>query len=130
MAAIRDILEFLRLNKFIIIALLLLPSSLYGSEWSKADTVLQSAFVCIALIDWGQTLEIVDNENYYETNTILGEHPGRSDVNIYFASFIVLHSVGSYIIPSEYRKYWQSFWIGFGLNNIRHNNAIGIKLNF
>jgi len=109
---------------------LIVPSLSIAADWTTQDTILQSSFVCIALIDWGQTLEIVDNENYYETNTILGEHPGRSYVNIYFASFIVLHSVGSYIIPSEYRKYWQSFWIGFGLNNIRHNNAIGIKLNF
>ncbi len=51
------------------------------TEVDKANIVL---FNVLQGIDMLQTLEIANNDNYYEKNPILGKHPSETAVVTYF----------------------------------------------
>ena len=38
---------------------------------------------------WGQALDLIERPGYFEKNPLLGEHPSRAAVNMYFASIAV-----------------------------------------
>ena len=99
-------------------------------KWTKKQIILQGTATALSVIDWGQTLDIVDRPEYYEINPIIGKHPSRADVNRYFACSVILKVLITHILPSEYRKYWLGGNIlisGYFVNN---NYQIGLRVNY
>ena len=86
-------------------------------EWILMDTIMESTFCTLILVDWKQTdwamqqretrisQEYPHHEyegyKYKETNLILGEHPSRKKIAIYNISWLVAHPV---IFP-EYKLF-------------------------
>ena len=111
-----------------ILIILLLP---FLVAWTQEDTKYQTAFIMTALVDWGQTLYIAGNpDEYEENNRILGSHPSRDKVNLYFPIAIGLHTAVAVALPKDYRRVWQLIWIGIETGMIVHNTSIGIKVDF
>jgi hypothetical protein len=86
--------------------------SLAADIWSKQDKTLQATYLTLKFIDWRQTRTIAKNpDDYYEMNPILGKHPSTTEVDIFFASTAILHSIVTHYLPSKYRPWWQGITI-------------------
>ena len=95
------------------------------------DILLESIFITLCLVDWGQTLNIADNPHlYYERNPLLGQHPSRGKVNTYFAIAIPLHIGVTYALPKKWRSFWLKGSIGVEVLCVGNNFVLGINTAF
>lgn len=100
------------MKTFIIVLCLFTVCSCAHQPWNKRDIALGVAAVGITAMDWSQTLQIADNPDFRkELNPILGPHPSRGDVNLYFASTLAIGWAVCQIFP-ELRPYVIGGWIG------------------
>lgn len=113
----------------VLIGLLMLPSVCLAS-WSTADTQRQIAYGLLHTMDWMQTHEVSRNPDYRELNPILGPNPSEGRINTYFAATLVGHTVISYYLPDNYRRWWQFITIGFEAGVVGRNASMGIKIRF
>lgn len=100
--------------------------------WTKADTAREAAYLALHGVDWGQTLYIADHPGeYHERNRLMfSEHPSRGEVNLKFAVGAVLHPLVSYLLPDEYRPWWQYGTIGLEAACVGNNISLGIGMGF
>ena len=112
----------------LIILCLLIP--LMGFTWDKEDTVLQATVVSLLLMDMTQTLYVSGHDEYCELNPLLGERPSRDKVYGYFLGGIVAHTVISYLLPKEYRKWWQGAFILVESGMVLRNSSLGIGFSY
>jgi|GEM_PF-1773463 len=68
--------------------------------------------------------------DYRETNIILGKYPSRDQVNLYFATSIILNKLISDHLDHKWRKAFLMSNISVDLYITRHNSNIGLKLRF
>jgi hypothetical protein len=82
--------------------------------------------------EWAQTrdLESRYNEGYWETSPFLGKRPSRTEIDRHFFMVGVGSAAFAYILPSKLREYFQLIYIGYEINMVRHNHAIGLRVNF
>lgn len=117
--------------KRLVIVLVILFCGCAGNPWRQEDTLRQTAFVGITTIDWMQTRQIADNPNkFYETNPILGRHPSKNEINLYFAGSVLAHTAIAAALPHGWRDWWQSLAIGLETGVVAHNASIGIRVGF
>lgn len=122
------------------ISLLLLltkPGAVFCGErhaWTTSDTLLQSTFIGLTIIDWKQTREFTGNRHkypdMYETNPLMGPHPSARKVNIIMATSIIAHTVTAVLLSKPYRTYWQGLWIAVEIRCIYANYRAGISIHF
>lgn len=99
--------------------------------WSKQDIALQTLYTGLHIIDWGNTLYIADNPyKFYETNPILGNHPSRGNVNLYFAGTLAASFLVTHILPKEYRPYFQTIIISLETAVMASNHSLGVGMRF
>ena len=108
------------------------PSNSFAfDEWSKRDYALQTTWIAIDIIDWGQTRHIAKNpQQFHENNPTLGGHPSVGQVDAFFISGIVLNTAITHILPSAWRPYWQAVSIGFSSVFVVNNYRLGLKIDF
>jgi hypothetical protein len=113
------------------VALVIFPSQSFAfGSWNQETTARELCFLFTLSKDWQQTLDIADNpDRYSETNRILGPHPDKKDVNLYFAGCAMAHALVSYMLPPRYSKIWQATWIGIQSSVTEHNNDNGLNQN-
>lgn len=100
----------------------------HHDPWTRQDAVRHAALTGLMIIDWQQTREISKKPNEYrESNPILGEHPSRGEVNLYFATMWIVKSVIAGRLPSRWRDDWLWFCIGESAAMVGHNYSIGLK---
>lgn len=100
-------------------------------DWSKRDILLQATYTTLHVIDWGQTRYIASNpDKYYEKNPLLGRHPDKDTVDIYFVGTLIAHTAITHILPSKYRPWWQVITIGVEATMVGLNYNLGIKTDF
>ena len=97
------------------------------TEVDKANIVL---FNILQGIDMLQTLEIANNDAYYETNPILGKHPSETAVVTYFIARGFAHYHVTKMIPQKYRNIWHGYNVIYNYDVIRDNHELGIRINF
>jgi len=114
--------------KTLVVILLLLPLTAFA--WDKEDTALQATVVATMLVDMAQTLYISGHDEYSELNPLLGERPSRDRVYGYFLGGIVAHTVVSYLLPKEYRKWWQGAFIVIESGMVIRNSSLGIGFSY
>jgi hypothetical protein len=112
----------------IILSFILVPSICLA--WDKEDTALQVTVVSLLLSDMSQTLYISSHDEYCELNSLLGERPSRDKVYGYFLGAIVAHTVVSYLLPKEYRKWWQGAFILVESGVVLRNSILGIGFSY
>ena len=97
------------------------------TEVDKANIVL---FNVLQGIDMLQTLEIANNDKYYETNKILGKHPSEAEVVTYFIARGLVHYQATRMIPQRYRNFFHGYNVVYNYNVIRDNHQLGIRIDF
>ena len=97
------------------------------TEVDKANIVL---FNVLQGIDMLQTLEIANNDKYYETNKILGKHPSEAEVVTYFIARGFAHYQATRMIPQRYRNFFHGYNVVYNYNVIRDNHQLGIRIDF
>ena len=97
------------------------------TEVDKANVVL---FNVLQGIDMLQTLEIANNDNYYEKNKILGKHPSETRVVTYFVARGFAHFHATKMIPQKYRRFWHAYNLVYNYDVIRDNHELGIRIDF
>lgn len=99
--------------------------------WTRDQKIMQGTASLLNIIDWGQTLDIVDKpDQYYETNPYLGDHPSRGKVNRYFACSMAAKILTTHLLPSNLRKYWLGSNIMVSGYYVNNNYHIGLRVNF
>ena len=102
----------------------------YQEPLTEADKKGIIAFNVLQGIDMLQTLEIANNDNYYEKNKILGRHPSEFQVVTYFIARGFAHYEVTKMIPQKYRSIWHGYNIIYNYDVIRDNHEIGIRIGF
>ncbi len=116
-----------------IIFIITLFSTIANAEdkWTKTNISLEIAYQGLHLIDFSQTLQIVDNpDRYWERNPLLGEHSSRERVCLYFMGVAFGHLLISHFLKEPYRTAWQSMTIVIVLPVIAGNFNIGLGFKF
>jgi hypothetical protein len=93
--------------------------------WTTADTVYQSAFLALMVVDWRQTLRATEGGPFYETNPLLPDRPARFAVHSTFFTVACLHALVSLALPPKPRRIWQAVSIGFEASSVAHNFSVG-----
>ena len=81
----------------------------YKEDLTEVDKANIVVFNVLQGIDMLQTLEIANNDNYYEKNKILGKHPSESQVITYFIARGFAHYHVTKMIPQKYRNIWHGY---------------------
>ena len=97
------------------------------TEVDKANIVL---FNVLQGIDMLQTLEIANNDDYYETNKVLGKHPSEAHVVAYFVARGIAHYHLTNIVPAKYRNFFHGYNVIYNYNTIKDNHELGIRIDF
>ena len=97
------------------------------TEVDKANIVL---FNVMQGIDMLQTLEIANNDAYYEKNKILGKHPSETQVVTSFIARGFAHYHATKMIPAKYRNIWHGYNVVYNYDVIRDNHKLGIRIDF
>ena len=105
-------------------------SKYYKEPLTETDKKGIIAFNILQTIDMLQTLEIANNDNYYEKNKILGKHPNEFQVITYFIARGFAHYEATTMIPEKYRAIWHTYNIVYNYDVIRDNHNIGIRIGF
>ena len=79
----------------------------YKEDLTQVDKANIVLFNVLQSIDMLQTLEIANNDAYYEKNPILGKHPSETAVVTYFIARGFAHYHATKMIPLKYRNIWQ-----------------------
>jgi hypothetical protein len=119
--------------KTLIATLLFIPAFACAAEWTEADSVRESTYLALHLIDWGQTRNIVhrESEDYYEkVNPILGRHPSIGRVNTYMTVSAVTHVGIAYFLPRQWRDVFQYTTMGYKAGLVIGNDRIGLRVDF
>ncbi len=123
--------------KIILILILLLGKAhaidlkkYYKEPLSDNDKKGIIAFNTLQFADMLQTLEIANNDAYYEKNKIMGRHPSEAQVITYFIARGFAHYHATKILPAKYRPLWHTYNVVYNYNVIKNNHEIGIKVNF
>lgn len=118
------------------IVLLLIVAALYScnshaDDWTMGDTVRQSILLGVTFIDYKQTTNIAEHpEKWHEISPILGSHPSRDKVNLYFLATAALQFGTAYILPVKIRELYQYGYIGYEAGFVDNNFRLGIQAKF
>jgi hypothetical protein len=106
-------------------------------------TIILMLMLSLHTGDWMQTRQIAESSrprmdaygrmvtrHYHETNPILGKHPSKDKVDLYFTIGGVAKVGGLYLLPRPYDFLWGGAWILINLRNVVHNKSIGLTLKF
>lgn len=77
--------------------------------------------------DYTQTMDITRSQGEYkESNRILGSNPTGNEVKRYFILMGLIHTGIAYILPEDYSKVWQSYFMINHVKAVLHNERIGL----
>ena len=120
-----------RLTTIPLLFFALLGAPLAAAPWSESDTALEATYLVFHAVDWGQTLDIAARGDvYHEINPILGRHPARADVNLYFALTGVAHIALARWLDPPYRQIFQIATIALEAAVTAGNHTIGLRMAF
>ena len=80
--------------------------------------------------DWLQTRYIAKDDDYYETNGILGEQPTDAEVNQYFITSLLLTNGIGYVLPDDMQDYFYLTVAVVEGVQVLDNYRIGIRFEF
>jgi len=103
------------------------------NRWTLMDTSLELTFATGLMIDWMQTTYLTrgvppPGENWTESNPLLGKHPSRGRVNVYFLTCLIGHVGIAYLLPKPWRTWWQLSGISIEAYSVGSNYSVGFGL--
>lgn len=103
--------------------------------WTTADSIAEITFSVLVYLDWRQTIEFTQHPdkypNCYETNPLMGPHPGHERINLVMGGSLLAHAFIAAQLPQPYRRWWQFVWIGVEASVVRRNHVgLGVTTKF
>ncbi len=95
------------------------------AHFDRHEKIVLSAMYVTSAIDLYQTMRIVDDPDYFETNPLIGQDKEKAAMVI--ASHVIVAHVIAYCIPKKYRHTFLGFCFGYELKNVVHNYRIGVR---
>jgi len=87
----------------------------HQDDWTRQDTIRQSVYTGLLLVDAIQTSDIQNHQHITERRSmareVLGPNPSTEDTAVYFATLAISHGLISRALPAKWRPYWQGFGI-------------------
>ena len=120
--------------KYLLIIILLLPVT--AEAWDNTEITMEVSWQVLHAVDWAQTRQIVNQDDYWEMNSMIGRDPTRGKVNLMMGIFAVSHLIISHVLPVKAeifefrfnpRRMWQAVTIGSTAKNVQGNYRIGIR---
>jgi len=120
------------MKTLILLLVLALPVTAHAFDpWSRQDVALETTWMILHVLDWGQTLDLADQpDRYHELNPILGRNPSRSQVNLYMAASALLHVGVTHVLPAKCRPWFQYVSIGVSGMCVINNFSVGLSIRF
>jgi hypothetical protein len=104
---------------------------------SPTTLIMEGAFDALLVIDSHQTNSIRsacpvhETCAFQETNPWLGStDPDAVRVRNYFIASALIHGLITYLLPQDYRIFWQGASFGLEINAVRMNAYAGLGLKF
>ena len=131
--------------KLFIILLLVFCSTAASANFDSAarSKTIVNASALLMAVDWLQTLDIErhpgDPLNYpytkplHETNPILGRHPTRQTINLYFVSKLAFHfwiNNSNTTLSKKVQPYWNVFSVVDSSYHVQRNYELGLEVKF
>lgn len=110
-----------------LVALLLVNPAKAADPLTGEQAALTVALGLVSYQDYKQTLDIKNHRGLYETNPILGKHPGDAHVRNYFVASSVATLVTLYVLPSSYRNVLLRAGLAVEFAVTHNNAALGLK---
>jgi len=93
------------------------------ASWRDRDTVLEAGFIAATVIDYGQSLAVVDR--CAELNPIIGECGENAGLTPYMILTVVTHLAISTALRHEWRSAWQGITFGIEAHQAYTNQVNG-----
>jgi hypothetical protein len=93
------------------------------ATWRDRDTVLEAAFIAATVIDYGQSLAIV--ERCAEANPVIGECGENAGLTPYMLLVLISHLAISTSLDPEWRTTWQGITFGVEAHQAYTNQLHG-----
>lgn len=118
------------MKRILVLLMLLSTTPTYAfDKWDNFDKGLAATSFALKVMDWRQTRQIAsDPVHYREMNPLLGDHPSKERVDLYFAASTIAEIGIAHILPSDWRKAWLLSWIALSGVMVMHNNSIGLSI--
>ena len=116
--------------RFVLILWLGCTGLFASSPWTKLDHTLQAAYTTTLIADWSQTLGIAEKPGGWEANPILGKHPSRAKINVYFTLSVASGYWLADQLTPPWRRVWQVTVILFQVFIVQRNIELGYKFRF
>ncbi len=95
---------------------------------------LREVATVLTVTDWAQTLDLENHPDLYETNKILGKHPSRKNINMFFISKLVIHYTANHYLKQlghlKTRTAFNSYQIYVEYNAVTNNAEFGLSKRF
>jgi len=121
------------MKRIILIIAITLPVSAYGVEWftplDNHDIYWQTIYTAITCVDWAQTKSSMARGKRKETNPILGTKPSQHKIDTLIGAAIISHGLVTWVLPGEYRQYWQWVFISIESVVVMRNYKVGVRIN-
>jgi len=99
-------------------------------QWTKQDTIKEATFIGLLCLEKAQRNYVADHGGMYVPNPFLGPNRKESDVDKFLIASAILHPVISYLLPRQYRDWWQYGTLIIEGTSIASNMSFGVGFNF
>lgn len=86
-----------------------LISSVHAADWTEKNTEKLIYAWGLRAIDIFQTLEICDDDRYFERNPLMKEHPSKEQAVLVLLGVGLFRSAIAYVLPPYLRDIYQNF---------------------
>jgi len=101
-----------------------------NDQWTKADTIKEATFVGLLFMEKAQRNYANEHGGMYVPNPFLGPNRKESDVDKFLIASAILHPVISYLLPRQYRDWWQYGTLIIEGTSIASNMSFGVGFEF
>jgi hypothetical protein len=114
----------------ILISSFLFPCQALG--WDRDEQILEGCVVGSYVADWLQTRQLENRPDLRETGAfgLLGKHPNKESVDLYFVGLIASHIFIANYLKDDWRKVFQMTTLYLSVTTINHNYSVGLKVRF
>lgn len=102
-----------------------------GCSLSTVNGVALGGALATVACDWGQTRRLAANDwprNSFEMNPVLGSQPSTTEVDLYFAGYLLTTYALWRIMPRELRWVPAVFTVGMQADAILQNHGVARQL--
>ena len=119
----------------VIILLISMPAfatdqAVTNDQWTKDDTMKEVAFVGLLVLEKTQRNYVANHGGMYMPNPFLGPNRRESDVDKFLIASAILHPVISYLLPRQWRNWWQYGTLIVEGTSIAANMSFGVGFEF